>query len=239
MTVTTGARGSDSCSRVGLGSLLEEGVRIVELGGERRVAHFLDDDHRRLLVELLVDRDHLAELHQLLDDLRRLHRHLVGEVGHRDRLGDVDFLRLELGRRRERARRAVVAVAAAAGARRAPAGASGARRAARRCLEGALLGGVVGPARRELLRLDRLLVARLGDGRRGGARGARLLVDRALDRFLGGLGRLGLLRLLGDEHLLRRRHHVADGGGLVLGGLAALGQVVGALLLLVLDGARP
>ena len=35
--------------------------------------------------------------------------------------------------------------------------------AARRGLERALLGGVVGPARRELLRLDRLLVARLGD----------------------------------------------------------------------------
>ena len=67
--------------RVGLGFLFEEGVRIVELGGERRVAHFLDDDHRRLLVELLVDRDHLAELHQLLDDLGRLDRHLVREVG--------------------------------------------------------------------------------------------------------------------------------------------------------------
>src|SRR5205085_5885714 len=66
-------------------------------------------------------------------------------------------------------------------------------------------------------------------------RRAHLLVDRPLDRFLGRLGRLGLLRFLGDEHLLRRRHHVADRGGLVLGGLAALGQVGGALLLLVLD----
>ena len=62
----------------------------------------------------------------------------------------------------EAARRTVVAVAAATGARRPPAGPTGTRRAARRCLEGALLGGIVGPARRKLLRLDRLLVARLG-----------------------------------------------------------------------------
>ena len=80
MTVTTGARGS--ASRVGVADVfLEEGFRIVELGGERLVAHFLDDDHRRLLVELLVDGDHLAQLHQLLDDLGRLDRHLVREFG--------------------------------------------------------------------------------------------------------------------------------------------------------------
>ncbi|MPN20483.1 hypothetical protein SDC9_167862 [bioreactor metagenome] len=30
--------------------LLEEGIRIVQLGSERLVAHFLDDDHRRFLV---------------------------------------------------------------------------------------------------------------------------------------------------------------------------------------------
>ena len=54
-----------------------------------------------------------------------------------------------------------------------------------------------------------------------------------------GFGRLGFLGLLGDQHLLRRRHHRADRGGFVLGGLAALGQVGGALLLLVLDRRRP
>jgi hypothetical protein len=55
-------------------------------------------------------------------------------------------------------------------------------------------------------------------------------VDRALD--LGGwLRRLfGLLR---DEHLLRCVHHLADRLRLVLGGLAALGEVGGTLHLLV------
>ena len=57
----------------------------------RLVAHFLDDDHRRFLVEHLVDRDHLAELHQRLDDFGGLDRHLVREVGDGDRLGHEDF----------------------------------------------------------------------------------------------------------------------------------------------------
>jgi hypothetical protein len=48
-----------SCSRVVLGRSPREGFRVVQLGGQRLVAHFLDDDHRRLLVELLVDGDHL------------------------------------------------------------------------------------------------------------------------------------------------------------------------------------
>ena len=70
---------------LGLGGVLflQEGIRVVELGRHGGVAHFLDDDHRRLLVELLVDGDHLAELHQVFDDLGGLDRHLVGEVGHR------------------------------------------------------------------------------------------------------------------------------------------------------------
>ena len=80
--------------RFAVGLFLEERVRIVQLGGERRVAHLLDDDHRRLLVELLVDRDHLAQLHQLLDDLGGLDRHLVRQVGDADGLGHVHFLHL-------------------------------------------------------------------------------------------------------------------------------------------------
>ena len=56
------------------------------LAAMRLVAHFLDHDHRRFLVEHLVDGDHLAQLHQRLDDLGRLDRHLVRELGHGDRL---------------------------------------------------------------------------------------------------------------------------------------------------------
>ena len=52
----------DSCSAVP--SSFQEGFRVVELGGNRLVAHFLDHDHGRFLVQRLVDGDHLAQLHQ-------------------------------------------------------------------------------------------------------------------------------------------------------------------------------
>jgi hypothetical protein len=163
MTVTTGARGSASALVRGF-FFLGEGFRVVELGGQRLVAHFLDDDHRRLLVELLVDGDHLAELHQLLDDLAGLHRHLVRQVGHRDGLGHVHLLHLLLGRGVKPRSALAAFAAAAAAARRAPAGA---RAAVAARLQRALLGHVVGPAGRQLLALDLLLVARLGgSGRR-------------------------------------------------------------------------
>jgi uncharacterized membrane-anchored protein len=55
MTVTTGARGQ---ARLVLDVFLEEGFGIVQLGGERLVAHFLDHDHRGVLVQRLVDGDH-------------------------------------------------------------------------------------------------------------------------------------------------------------------------------------
>jgi hypothetical protein len=61
-------------------------------------------------------------------------------------------------------------------------------------------------------------------------------VDRAGDAFLVGVGRLGWLGRLGDEHLLRCIHHRADRGGLVLGHLAAAVQVGLTLLVLGLDG---
>ena len=69
----------------------QQRVRIVELRGLRLVPHLLDQDHRRLLVEHLVDGDHRAHLHHRLDELGGLHRHLVREVGERDRLGHLDL----------------------------------------------------------------------------------------------------------------------------------------------------
>ena len=108
----------------GVGLFLEERLGIVELGGERLVAHLLDHDHRRLLVELLVDGDHLAQLHQLLDDLGRLDRHLVRQVGDADRLGHVHFLHLRLGRRDEVLGAPSLRSPRRPRARRAPAGAA-------------------------------------------------------------------------------------------------------------------
>jgi len=64
--------GHDRCARLGLGGLIlvfffKEGIRIVQLGGKRLVAHFFHHDHGGFLVQVLVDGDHLAELHHLLD----------------------------------------------------------------------------------------------------------------------------------------------------------------------------
>ena len=55
------------------------------------VTHLLDQQHRRFLVEHLVDGDHHAHVHQDLDHFGCLHGHLLGQVGHRDRLGDLDL----------------------------------------------------------------------------------------------------------------------------------------------------
>jgi hypothetical protein len=69
----------------------QEGIRVVELGGDGLVAHFLDHDHRRFLVEHLVDGDHLPSFISVLDDLGRLHRHLVRQVGDGDGFGHQHF----------------------------------------------------------------------------------------------------------------------------------------------------
>src|SRR6185295_11067363 len=152
-----------------------------------------------------------------------------------DGLGDVDLLHLLLDRRDEVRRTAVAAIAAACtAARRAPTGAGTARGSVGAALDRALLGRVVGPAGRQFLGLDRLLVAGLGSRGRSGRSGRRGgLVDGALDAFLARFGLGGFLGLLGRQHLLGLRHHGADRGGLFLGRLAALGQVGRALLLLV------
>ncbi len=76
--------------------------RIVQLGRNRVVTQFLDDDHRRFLVQHLVDGDHLAELHHRLDDFRRLHCHLVRQISDGNRLRHMHFTHDRLGRRLER-----------------------------------------------------------------------------------------------------------------------------------------
>jgi hypothetical protein len=91
MTVTTGARGRAAHPSVDA-LVVEEGIGIVELGGKRLVAHFLDDDHRRFLIEHLVDGHHRAHLHQRLDHLGRLDGHLVGKIGDRDGLRHMNLV---------------------------------------------------------------------------------------------------------------------------------------------------
>jgi hypothetical protein len=166
------------------------------------VAHLLDHDHRRLLVQLLVDGDHLAQLHQLLDDLAGLDRHLVRQVGHADGLGHVHFLDRPARWAPKLLGSAVVAIAAAAAARRTPAGAAAGRVAAR--LQAARF---LAASSAQLDDSFSLLTASCRPAWPPGrqpvaAPGGLGLVDGALDGFLGRLGRLGLLGLLGHQHLL-------------------------------------
>ena len=76
----------------------EQRFRIVGLGGKRLVAHFFDDNHRRFLIKHLVDRHHLAHLHEGLDNFSRLHAHLVGKICDGNRFGYGHFTYHGLGR---------------------------------------------------------------------------------------------------------------------------------------------
>ena len=86
-----------------LGGFLEEGIRIVQFGGKRLVAHFLDDDHGRFLVQHLVDGDHRTHFHHDLDDFDRLDRHLVRQIGYRNGFGNMNLADDDFGRRLEAA----------------------------------------------------------------------------------------------------------------------------------------
>jgi hypothetical protein len=87
MTVTTGGAVS-SCSR-GLGGPAgrpRSGLPCAALGG---VAQLLDHQHRRVLVDRLVDGGHDAHVHQHLDDFGGLDGHLLRQLGDRDGLADL------------------------------------------------------------------------------------------------------------------------------------------------------
>src|SRR6266705_3337738 len=62
------------------GRVGEQRFRIVEFRRLGHVAHFGHDDHRGFLVQHLIDRHHVAQFHQHLDDFGGLDRHLVGEI---------------------------------------------------------------------------------------------------------------------------------------------------------------
>ena len=139
-------------------------------------------------------------------------------------VSECGFLGLELGRRRERVGAPSLRSPRRPARGAPPAGAAGARRAARRALR-RVSGGSSAQLRRSFLRLDRFLSPAC-DGRRGRCRRADLLwIDP--DGFLAarqawppGFSRRARLRPTSSSD--RRR--------LVLGGLAARGQIGGALL---------
>ena len=61
------------------------------LAQHRRMAHLLDHQHGRILLDHLIDRRHDAHVHHDLDDFGRLDRHLLGKFGHGHRLADRDL----------------------------------------------------------------------------------------------------------------------------------------------------
>ena len=74
-----------------ISGFVQIGFRVVKLGSEGLVPHLLDQNHRSLLIDDLVDGDHRPHLHQHLDDLGRLDRHLVCEIGNGDCFGHMDI----------------------------------------------------------------------------------------------------------------------------------------------------
>ena len=77
--------------RVFLHHVAQNGFRIIGFGGNRVMAHFFDHNHRRVLIEHLVNRHHLPHLHQSLNHFGGFHSHLVSKVGHADRLRNAHF----------------------------------------------------------------------------------------------------------------------------------------------------
>ena len=45
------------------------------------MAHFLDHNHGRFLVQNLIDRHHRTHFHHHFDDFNRLYGHLVRQIG--------------------------------------------------------------------------------------------------------------------------------------------------------------
>ena len=128
-----------------------KGFRVVQRGGHRFVAHFFHHNHGGVLVQRLVDGDHLAELHQVLDHLGRLDAHFVRQFRHGNGFRHMNLKHLEFGGRYKSGLGTCVAVVAAA-ATRASAETATARNDGRATARKALLlGGIVFPGRRQVL----------------------------------------------------------------------------------------
>jgi hypothetical protein len=184
-----------------------EGFWIVQRRHHRFVAHFFHHDHGGVLVQRLVHGGHLAELHQLLDDLRGLDRHLVRQLGDGDGLRHVDFEHTHFNRRLLAVAIVTIAfVATATTGSGTPIVATHTTTGVTTSGNGFFLGRIARPARRQFGRLDFLVGA-------GSGRGCSLrcsctcsrcgrtcrFVQSAFDRRFGFHFRL---IFFGDQHLL-------------------------------------
>ena len=107
---------------------------VVGIGTHRNVAEFFDGQRRGVVIDRLGDGRHDAHLEQRLDHVAALHRELLREVGHGDRVADRDFALHRRGRTFE-------AVRATAAARR---GAAATLRAATLRLAARVAGAATG-----------------------------------------------------------------------------------------------
>ena len=81
--VTTGGRAGSSAPAPSVCACFVLDRRFLEQDGG--VAHLLDDEHGRVLVDRLVDRGHDAHVHHGLDDFVGLDGHALRQLGDRDR----------------------------------------------------------------------------------------------------------------------------------------------------------
>ena len=171
------------------------------------------------MVQRLVHGGHLAQLHQMFDDLGGLDRHLVGQLGHGDGFRHVNFEHTHFNRCLLAVAIVTVAfVAAATTGACAPVVAAHTTAAVTAGGDGFLLGRISSPAGRQLGGFDFLVAtgrsrgcSLSGGGTRARCRRASRFVQSAFDSGFG--LNLGLF-FLGDQHLFRGVHHGADGFGL-------------------------
>src|SRR6185437_626582 len=86
--------------RLRLGAL-QVFLDLVLLQNLRRMTHLLDHEHRRVLIDRLVDRRHHAHVHEDFDDLGRLDGHLLRQLRDGHRLTDADLAHDRRGRHLE------------------------------------------------------------------------------------------------------------------------------------------
>ena len=83
--------GNNRCSWQGLCNLrrhfgIGKCLNVIKSGNDCFVTQFLNHNHGCILVQWLIDGNHLTQLHELFDDLRRFDRHFVSQFSHRDGL---------------------------------------------------------------------------------------------------------------------------------------------------------
>ena len=180
------------------------------------MSHLLNHDHRCVLVQGLVDGDHLSQFHQMLDDFGSLDSHLVGQFSNRDGLWHVNFKDPCLNRCLRHLGLITVSITSAFGAP-APCISRVACREVASRFDFLFLGLLVRPTGRQFSALDlfAIFAGRTRSGclwRSACARRLGRFMQGAFDDFgiFGRFRHFGLFLFKGNSDLLGRAHHVAN-----------------------------